>query len=78
MVAEAGQPVEQLTRTPGIITGAHLLLHAFGMIRSRRALRAIDVLSDAHILHETHPAYWRHAHAQFTGLGQPERRQFLV
>jgi len=48
------------------------------MIRSRRALRAIDVLSDAHILHETHPAYWRHAHAQFTGLGQPERRQFLV
>ncbi|WP_442909971.1 DUF2840 domain-containing protein [Hyphomonas sp.] len=64
-----------MTRTPGIKPGAHLLLHAFGMFRVRRAF---DVLSDTHILHETHPAYWRHAHAQITGLGQPERRQLLV
>mgnify|MGYP003651299806 CR=1 FL=1 len=44
--------------------GAHLLLHAFGKTRARRALRAIDVLSDAHVLHDIHPAYWRHVHTQ--------------
>ena len=64
MVAEAGHPGEKLTRIPGIKPGAHLLLHAFGKTRARRALRAIEILSDAHVLHDIHPAYWRHVHAQ--------------
>ncbi|WP_373008012.1 DUF2840 domain-containing protein [Hyphomonas sp.] len=64
VVAKAGQPGEKLTRIPGIKPGAHLLLHAFGKTRAKRALRAIDMLSDAHVLHEIHPAYWRHVHVQ--------------
>lgn len=64
VVAGAGHPGEKLTRIPGIKPGAHLLLHAFGKTRAKRALRAIDVLSDAHVMHDIHPAYWRHVHAQ--------------
>lgn len=64
VVAEAGHPGEQLTRIPGTKPGAHLLLHAFGKTRARRALRAIYGLSGAHVLHDIHPAYWRHVHAQ--------------
>jgi hypothetical protein len=64
VVAEAGHPGEQLTRIPGIKPGAHLLLHAFGKTRAKRVLRVIDGLSDAHVLHEIHPDYWRHVHAQ--------------
>ncbi|MBU2607319.1 MAG: DUF2840 domain-containing protein [Alphaproteobacteria bacterium] len=64
VVAEAGHPGEQLTRIPGIKPGVHVLLHAFGKTRAKRALRAIDMLSDAHVMHDIHPAYWRHVHAQ--------------
>lgn len=64
VVAQAGRPGEQLTRIPGVSPGAHLLLHAFGKTRAKRALRAIDVLSDQHVLHEIAPAYWRHVHVQ--------------
>ncbi|MEQ9586426.1 MAG: DUF2840 domain-containing protein [Parvibaculaceae bacterium] len=72
VVAEAGHPGEKLTRIPGINPGAHLLLHAFGKTRARRALRAIDVLSDAHALHDIHPAYWRHVHAQIASNLAPD------
>jgi hypothetical protein len=64
MVTQAGRPGERLTRIPGVSPGAHLLLHAFGKVRAKRALRAIDVLSDSHVLHEIAPAYWRHVHVQ--------------
>lgn len=64
VVAQAGQPGERLTRIPGVEPGAHLLLHAFGKGRAKRALRAIDVLSDSHVLHQIAPAYWRHVHLQ--------------
>lgn len=64
VVAVAGHPGEKLTRIPGLKPGAHLLLHAFGKTRAKRALRAIDVLSDAYVMHDIHPAYWRHVHAQ--------------
>ena len=63
-VAEAGAPGEELTRIPGIDPGAHLLLHAFGKMRAKRALRAIDGLAERHVLHEIAPAFWRHAHLQ--------------
>jgi hypothetical protein len=72
IVAQAGQPGENLTRIPGVKPGAHLLLHAFGKTRAKRALRAIDVLSDTHVLHDIHPAYWRHVHAQIAANLPPD------
>ncbi|MEL7392437.1 MAG: DUF2840 domain-containing protein [Pseudomonadota bacterium] len=66
VVAQAGCPGEQLTRIPGVNPGAHLLLHAFGKTRAKRALRVIDMLSEAHVLHEIAPAYWRHVHLQIS------------
>ena len=65
-VVEAGAPGEELTRIPGIDPGAHLLLHAFGKTRAKRALRAIDGLAERHVLHEIAPAYWRHVHLQIS------------
>ena len=64
VVAQTGSPGERLTRIPGVSPGAHLLLHAFGKTRARRALRAIDALSDEYVLNEIAPAYWRHVHVQ--------------
>ncbi len=72
VVAEAGHPGEKLTRIPGIKPGAHVLLHAFGKTRAKRALRAIDVLSDAYVMHDIHPAYWRHVHAQIASNLLPD------
>ena len=72
VVAQAGCPGEQLTRIPGVNPGAHLLLHAFGKTRAKRALRVIDMLSEAHVLHEIAPAYWRHVHLQISKNKQPE------
>ena len=63
-VAKAGGPGEALTRIPGVDPGAHLLLHAFGKTRAKRALRAIDGLAERHVLHEIAPAYWRYVHLQ--------------
>ena len=65
-VALAGVSGEPLTRIPGIDPGAHLLLHAFGKARAKRALRAIDGLAERHVLHEIAPAYWRHVHLQIS------------
>lgn len=64
VVAQTGSAGERLTRIPGVSPGAHLLLHAFGKTRAKRALRAIDILSDKHVLHELAPAFWRHVHVQ--------------
>lgn len=64
VVAQPGRPGQRLTRIPGVSPGAHLLVHAFGKTRAKRALRAIDVLSDHHVLHDIAPAYWRHVHVQ--------------
>ena len=72
VVAQAGRPGERLTRIPGVDPGAHLLLHAFGKTRAKRALRVIDMLSEAHVLHEIAPAYWRHVHLQISKNEQPE------
>jgi len=72
IVAQAGHPRERLTRVPGVNPGAHLLLHAFGKARAKRALRVIDVLSEAHVLHEIAPAYWRHVHLQISENKEPE------
>lgn len=72
VVAQAGQPGERLTRIPSVTPGAHLLLHAFGKTRSKRALRMIDMLSEAHVLHEIAPAYWRHVHLQISKNEKPE------
>ncbi len=66
VVAQAGVPGERLTRIPGIHPGAHLLLHAFGKARAKRALRAIDGLAERHVLHEIAPVYWRHVHLQIS------------
>ncbi|MEL6693464.1 MAG: DUF2840 domain-containing protein, partial [Pseudomonadota bacterium] len=66
VVAQAGRPGERLTRIPGVDPGAHLLLHAFGKTRTKRALRVIDLLSEAHVLHEIAPTYWRHVHLQIS------------
>ena len=65
-VAEAGAPGEELTCIPGITPGVHLLLHAFGKTRAKRALRAIDGLAERHVLHEIAPAFWRHVHLQIS------------
>ncbi len=64
VVAQAGAPGERLTKIPGVEPGAHLLLHAYGKAGAKRALRAIEVLSDSFVLHEIEPAYWRHVHIQ--------------
>ena len=72
IVAQAGRPGERLTRIPGISPGARLLLHAFGKTRAKRALRVIDMLSEAHVLHEIAPAYWRHVHLQISKNKEPE------
>ena len=72
VVAQAGRPGEHLTRIPGVKPGAHLLLHAFGKTRAKRALRVIDVLSEGHVLHEIAPAYWRHVHLQISKNKEPE------
>ena len=72
IVAQAGCAGERLTRIPGIQPGAHLLLHAFGKARAKRALRVIDLLSEAHVLHEIAPAYWRHVHLQISRNLVPE------
>ena len=72
IVAQAGCAGERLTRIPGIQPGAHLLLHAFGKTRAKRALRVIDLLSEAHVLHEIAPAYWRHVHLQLSRNLEPE------
>ena len=72
VVAQAGYPGERLTRFPGVNPGAHLLLHAFGKTRAKRALRVIDMLSEAHVLHEIAPAYWRHIHLQISENKEPE------
>ena len=62
MVARALAAGEEGTAIPGLEPGGEVLLHAFGMARAKRALRAIDVLSDKHVLHEIAPAFWRHVH----------------
>ena len=72
VVAQAGRPGERLTRIPGVNPGADLLLHAFGKTRAKRALRVIDMLSEAHVLHEIAPAYWRHVHLQISKNKEPE------
>jgi hypothetical protein len=72
IVAQSGCPGELLTRIPGIQPGAHLLLHAFGKARAKRALRVIDHLSEAHVLHEIAPAYWRHVHLRISRNLVPE------
>jgi len=72
IVAQAGRSGERLTRIPGVNPGAHLLLHAFGKARAKRALRVIDMLSEAHVLHEIAPAYWRHVHLQISKNKEPE------
>ena|SRR6056297_3602495 len=72
IVAQAGRSGERLTRIPGVNPGAHLLLHAIGKTRAKRALRVIDVLSEAHVLHEIAPAYWRHMHLQISKNKEPE------
>lgn len=72
VVAQAGRPEERLTLIPGVNPGAHMLLHAFGKTRARRALRVIDMLSEAHVLHEIAPAYWRHVHLQISNNAKPE------
>lgn len=72
VVARAGRPSERLTRIPGVNPGAHLLLHAFGKTRAKRALRVIDILSEAHVLHKITPAYWRHVHLQISKKKEPE------
>jgi len=53
---------EEGSAVPGLEPGGEVLLHAFGKVRAKRALRAIDVLSDKHVLHEIAPAYWWHVH----------------
>jgi hypothetical protein len=53
---------EEGTAVPGLEPGGDVLLHAFGKARAKRALRAIDVLSDRLVLHEIAPAFWRHVH----------------
>ena len=72
VVAQAGHPGERLTRIPGVCPGARLLLHAFGKTRAKRALRVIDTLSEAHVLHEIATAYWRHVHLQISKNQEPE------
>jgi len=72
IVAQAGRPGERLTRIPGVSPGACLLLHAFGKTRSKRALRVIDMLSEAYVLHEIAPGYWRHVHLQISKNKEPE------
>ena len=72
VVAQAGCPDDRLTRIPGVNPGAHLLLHAFGKTKAKRALRVIDVLSEAHVLHEIAPTYWRHVHLQISKNKEPE------
>ena len=72
IVAQAGCPGENLTQIPGVKPGAHLLLHAFGKTRAKRALRVIAMLSEAHVLHEIAPAYWRHVHLQISKNKEPE------
>jgi hypothetical protein len=69
VVAQAGRPGERLTRLPGVSPGAHLLLHAFGSTRAKRALKAIDALESVAVLHGVSPAYWRHLH-QCVALGR--------
>jgi len=53
---------EEGSAIPGLEPGGEVLLHAFGKARAKRALGAIDVLSDKHVLQEIAPAYWRHLH----------------
>lgn len=72
VVAQAGHPGEQLTRIPGVKPGVSLLLHAFGKTKAKRALRVIDSLSEAHVLHEIDPAYWRHVHISISKNKEPE------
>lgn len=72
VVAQAGRPGERLTRIPVVDPGAHLLLHAFGKTKAKRALRVIDWLCEAHVLHEIAPAYWRHVHLQISKNKEPE------
>jgi hypothetical protein len=62
VVARALVAGEQGTAVPGLEPGGEVLLHAFGKVRAKRALRAIDGLCDRHVLHEIAPAYWRHIH----------------
>jgi len=66
LVAQAGRDKQVLTQIPGVKPGANLLLHAFGNTRVKRALRAIDNPSEAHVLHAVAPAYWRHVHLQIS------------
>ena len=72
VVVQAGRPGERLTRIPGVSPGARLLLHAFGKTRAKRALRVIDMLSEAYVLHEIAPVYWRHVHLQISQNKEPE------
>lgn len=62
VVARALAAGAEGTAVPGLEPGGAVLLHAFGKVRAKRALRAIDVLSDKHVLHEIAAAYWRHVH----------------
>jgi hypothetical protein len=62
IVAQAIGAGDTGTRIPGVEPGGELLLHAFGAVRARRALKAIDALSDAHELDAIASAYWRHLH----------------
>ncbi|PHR54824.1 MAG: transposase [Robiginitomaculum sp.] len=57
--------VDRLTRIPGVMPGAELLLHTQGTTRTKRALKCIDEL-ESHYGHlaKVSEAYWKHLHNQ--------------
>lgn len=60
MVMQACTPLETTQRIPGVLPGAHLLLHAEGESSVRAVLAQIDAIEALGIAPATiSPAYWR-------------------
>ncbi|MDU5676132.1 MAG: DUF2840 domain-containing protein, partial [Pseudomonas aeruginosa] len=61
MVMQAGTPLDDVQRIPGVWPGARLLLHAEGENAVRAVLERIDGIDDAQGIAaiDVSPAYWR-------------------
>lgn len=59
------QSTDRLTRIPGVLPGAKLLLHTSGTARTKKCLKAIDALEIHHeTLGNVSLSYWQYLHNQ--------------
>lgn len=72
-IVETRESSSSLSRMPGVIPGAEILLQLVGEVRVKRALEVLDQLEAGSFpLEDVSPAYYRHVHARLVA-GKPIR-----